>query len=135
VAYAGRWPGDPPEGEPQYRLPDGFQKSLVAFNLHRFPLFRADRHTPLILVEGYWSVFRLHRLGYQAVALMGRDLSARQEELLAVHADRVVAMMDGDQPGREAQPGIVNRPAAGRLWVRAVELPDGEQPDTIRRRP
>ena len=35
IAYAGRWPGDPPEGEPKYKLPPGFKKHLVLYNLHR----------------------------------------------------------------------------------------------------
>lgn len=35
VAYSGRWPGDPPEGEDRYKLPPGFRKSLVLFNFHR----------------------------------------------------------------------------------------------------
>ena len=35
VAYAGRWPGDDgwPEGEDKYKLPPGFQKHRVLFNL------------------------------------------------------------------------------------------------------
>src|SRR5262249_16299362 len=35
VAYAGRSPGDPPEGEGKYKFPPNFHKSLVLFNLHR----------------------------------------------------------------------------------------------------
>ena len=35
VAYAGRWPGAPPEDTPKYKLPFGFKKSLELFNLHR----------------------------------------------------------------------------------------------------
>jgi DNA primase len=34
VAYAGRYPGDPPEGEPKYKFPPRFKKSLVVFNLN-----------------------------------------------------------------------------------------------------
>lgn len=130
VAYLGRWPGEPPEGEERYKLPPGFRKSDVVFNLHRFPLFREDRRTPLIVVEGCWSVFRLHAMGYPStVALLGKELSAQQEELLVERADRVIVMMDGDPPGRAAQAEIVGR-LAGRLWVRSVALPDGAQPDT-----
>jgi DNA primase len=28
VAYAGRWTGDPPDGEGKYKLPTGFHKSV-----------------------------------------------------------------------------------------------------------
>ena len=135
VAYAGRWPGDPPEGEPKYRLPDGFKKSLVLYNLNRVVAFKAphgDRILlPLIVVEGYWSVFRLHQLGYpNVVALMGKEFSFAQEQLLAAHADRAIVMMDGDPAGREAQAANVAR-LARRLYVRAVDVPEGSQPDTL----
>lgn len=66
VAYAGRWASaDIPEGTPKYLLPRGFKKSEVLFNLHR--VASADH---VVLVEGYWSVFRLHALGIPAVALI-----------------------------------------------------------------
>ena len=35
VGYAGRWPGEPPEERPKYKLPKGFRKSAEVFNLHR----------------------------------------------------------------------------------------------------
>ena len=135
VAYAGRWPGEPPDGEPKYKLPEGFKKSLVLYNLNRVVAFKskpADRILlPVIVVEGYWSVFRLHQFGYpNVVALMGRDLSAAQESLLAEHAERVIVMMDGDAPGREAQAEIVGR-LARRLYVHALDLPAGAEPDTL----
>ena len=52
VAYAGRWPGDDgwPEGEERYKLPQGFQKSHVLFNLHR--VLDAEH---LVVVEGYFG--------------------------------------------------------------------------------
>ncbi len=136
VAYAGRWPGEPPEGEPKYKLPEGLKKSLVIFNLNRVLASRNDALgpvlLPVILVEGYWSVFRLHQLGYpNTVALMGKDLSLAQERLLAEHMERVIVMMDGDAPGRAAQADIVSR-LASRLYVRAVDLPEGDQPDMFR---
>jgi DNA primase len=68
VAYVGRWVGPEetvPEGEDKYKLPKGFHKSLVVYNLHRVA---GRRH--LVVVEGYFSVFRLHQLHVPAVALM-----------------------------------------------------------------
>jgi DNA primase len=61
---------------------------------------------------------------------MGRELSPSQEQLLAERADKVAVMMDGDPPGRRAQTEILHR--LGRhVWVRALELPEGSQPDTV----
>ena len=78
VAYTGRWASDElPEGVPKYDLPRQIPKRRVLYNLHR--VIGAEH---LVLVEGYWSVFRLHGLGVSAVSLMGRTLSVEQETLL-----------------------------------------------------
>ena len=127
VAYAGRWASDDvPEGTPKYLLPRGFKKSEVLFNLHR--VASADH---VVLVEGYWSVFRLHALGVPAVALMGRTLSEAQEELLACsNAKLLTLLLDGDEPGREAAEALLPR-LARNSFVYHAELPEGEQPDTV----
>jgi len=61
VAYAGRWPGDPPEGEGKYKLPTGFHKSSVVYNLHRAKDHAKDQG--LIVVEGFFDCMRLHQAG------------------------------------------------------------------------
>ena len=78
VAYAGRWLGaDLPEGEEKYKLLGGFLKSHAVFNLNRVG------ESGLILVEGFFSVFRLWQAGLpNAVALMGSSLSGEQKKLL-----------------------------------------------------
>jgi DNA primase len=58
VAYAGRWPGEPPDGEGKYKLPTGFHKSLVVYNLHRAMDHAKDQG--LIVVEGFFDCMRLH---------------------------------------------------------------------------
>ena len=127
VAYTGRWASDElPEGVPKYDLPRQFPKRRVLYNLHRVT---GAEH--LVLVEGYWSVFRLHGLGVSAVSLMGRALSAEQETLLIESGVRMLTLMlDGDRPGREATDELVPR-LAERFFVRAVRLPDQAKPDTV----
>jgi DNA primase len=127
VAYTGRWASDElPEGVPKYDLPHKFPKRLVLFNLHR--VTHAEH---LVLVEGYWSVFRLHALDVAAVALMGRTLSVEQETLLIGSGVRMLTLMlDGDRPGREAADQLLPR-LADRFFVRSVRLPDQEKPDTV----
>ena len=130
VAYAGRWPGEPPAAEQRYKLSVGFKKSLVLYNLHRLKYSEE-----VVLVEGYWSVMRLYDLGVLAVALMGRSLSPQQEELLVSAGvkrgvKRLVLLLDGDVPGRQAAAELLPR-LARRFFVRLVELPDDAQPDTI----
>jgi DNA primase len=127
VAYAGRWASDEiPPDIPKYHLPRGFEKRRVLFGLHR--VARADH---LVLVEGYWSVFRLHALEIPTVALMGRTLSPEQEALLIESRVRMLTLLlDGDQPGREATDELLPR-LARPFFVRVVRLPDGAQPDTV----
>jgi DNA primase len=127
VAYAGRQASDAvPQGVPKYILPRGFEKRRVLFNLHRVS---GAEH--LVLVEGYWSVFRLQTLGLPSVALMGRVLFPEQATLLKESSVRMLTLLlDGDRPGREATGELLSR-LATQFFVRVVHLPDGAQPDTV----
>jgi DNA primase len=63
VAYAGRWPGVPPNPDEKYKLPKGFMKSWEVFNLHRARQVR-DEH-PLLIVEGFFDAIKLHQHGWR----------------------------------------------------------------------
>ncbi len=131
VAYAGRWAGMDatiPQGEGKYKLPGGFHKGLVVFNLHRVPA-NAKR---VILVEGFWSVFWLHQNGFlNVVSVMGSAITPQQVELLAQPRVRGVQLFfDGDAAGREGSRKVALE-LAPRLWVRIVDCPDGLQPDRL----
>jgi DNA primase len=128
VAYAGRWPGDAgwPDGEDRYKLPPKFQKQATLFNIHRVA---GSQH--VVLVEGYFSVFRLHQLNYPAAALQGWVLAETHIGLLR-HAGVkfVTLLLDGDAAGRKAAAEML--PILSRnFFVRDIELVDGEQPDTL----
>jgi DNA primase len=122
VAYAGRWPGDPPEDKPKYLLPANFKKKLVVFNLG---CAREDAADGLIVVEGFWSVFELWQKGRRnVVAVMGSSVSSEQERLIVETVGsrgRVLLAFDPDDAGRR---GMTD--AAARLthycFVRTVEL-------------
>lgn len=81
IAYAGRYPGDPPEEESKYIFPPNFKKSCVIFNLNR--VRDNDKERESILVEGFFDVFNLWQVGFKnVVALMGTTLTKKQEELI-----------------------------------------------------
>ena len=106
VAYAGRWPGDPPERTPKYRLPRGFRKSLELFNLHRAMM--TDAGQPLVVVEGFFGCMNVWQAGHRrVVALMGSMLSRAQEELIvdaAGSGSKVILLLDEDEAAvRDAQ--------------------------------
>lgn len=133
VAYAGRFPGEPAEDTPKYKLPPGFRKSQELFNLDRARKERTN--TPLVIVEGFFDVMKLHQHGCRkVVALMGSTLSPAQEELLRKHTDRhsqVIVALDEDEAGQGSRDDI-----AGRLsrfcFVKVHEFAKaGTQPDQL----
>ncbi len=129
VAYAGRYPSDEvPDKTLRYKFPKNFHKSSVLYNLHRAKAI-GGRH--IVMVEGFWSAIRFHEAGIACVALMGTAVSAAQARLLRVAGFRFVTLiLDGDEGGREATPAAVDV-LARQVYVRVLELPDGQKPDTM----
>ncbi len=130
VAYAGRWADTDAtiqKGEGKYKLPGGFHKGVVVYNLHRVP---GDAKR-VILVEGFWSCFWLHQHGYpNTISVMGSMVTSCQVELLAERVKGVQIFFDGDAAGREGSRKVALE-LAPRLWVRIVDCPDGLQPDRL----
>lgn len=83
VAYAGRVPDDRiPIGE-RYKYPETFHREWELYNLHRAVRALKTNGFGLLLTEDLLDVLRLYEAGYEnAVALMGRRLSACQHTLL-----------------------------------------------------
>jgi DNA primase len=125
VAYSGRAID---QTEPKYRLPAGFRKSHLLFNLHR-AIRKGDR--TLILVEGYFDTFKVHQAGHHNVAaLMGSKLSDRQADLIGTYFDQVILMLDADQAGKTATTATTTA-LSSNLVVRVVELASATQPDQL----
>jgi DNA primase len=110
VAYAGRWPGEPPKDTAKYKLPPGFKKAQELFNLDR--AIKEPEDT-LVIVEGFFDAIKLHQHGCRkVVALMGSTMSTAQEELIRQHAtptSRVLVMLDEDDAGRAGRVEVVSR--------------------------
>jgi DNA primase len=125
VAYSGRAIG---QTKPKYRLPAGFRKSHLLFNLHR----AIQKGNPtLILVEGFFDTFKIHQAGHPNVAaLMGSKLSDRQAELIGTYFDQVVLMLDADEAGKAATVAA-GTALSSILGVHTVELASGTQPDQL----
>jgi DNA primase len=129
VAYAGRAvDGELAAAKGKYRLPDGFKKSFVLFNLHR-----AAEHTDhgLIVVEGFFDCFKVHQAGFpNVVALMGSTLTETQEHLLQAHCDRIALLLDGDDAGTNCVREFYRRLRRS-LYLREFHLETGQQPDGL----
>jgi len=133
VAYAGRWPGNPPDGKPKYKLPKGFRKSLEIFNLHR--ALQEPDDLPLVIVEGFFDCFALWQAGIaKCVALMGCSMSPEQEQLLAEtlpDGGTIELFLDNDEAGHQGTEEVARRLLRFAL-VRSIDLPDGvRQPDEL----
>ena len=128
VAYAGRWAeAEVPEGVPKYLLPKDFQKSRVLYNLDRIGRGKVEH---LVIVESYWSIYRLHGYEIPAVSPMGRSISEEHIRLLKqAEVPFITLMFDGDEPGRAATEAALPL-LAPEFFVHVAELPDGVKPHT-----
>lgn len=134
VAYAGRWPGETPEGEEKYRMPVGFHKAQVVFNLHRATTL-ARESKGLIVTEGFFDCFTLWQGGFpNAVSLMGSSLSQRQKELLidcVGPQGKLTLLFDSDEAGKTCLAECIEQ-LTPHVFVKAVILPeDVGQPDEL----
>jgi len=127
VAYSGRFPGEPTEDTPKYKLPQGFRKSQELFNIDRAVKEPAEK--PLIIVEGFFDAIKLHQHGCRkVVALMGSTMSATQEELIRQNtkpANHVIIMLDENEAGKAGRDDIACR-LSKFCFVRVHEF---DQPD------
>jgi DNA primase len=101
-----------------------------------FALDFARRHAPdageIVVVEGYFDAMAMHQAGLRhTVATSGTALTADQARLLKRLAARVALTYDGDRAGREAMMRSLGTLLAEGLEVAVVDLPDGEDPDTL----
>lgn len=92
----------------------------------------ADEAGEIVVVEGYFDVIALHQAGVtNTVATSGTALTADQARLLRRAAPRVALTYDGDDAGREAMMRSLAVLLAEGLEVAVVDLPQGEDPDTL----
>lgn len=132
VAYSGRWAsGDLPDDVPRYLLPPKFKKNLELFNLHRVLAERGEGCDTVVVVEGFWSVLRLHDAGVPCVSTFGDSVSKAQADLLVQHGiTKAILIFDGDEGGRMGTKTSLPI-LAERLFVKSLALEDGIKPDTM----
>jgi DNA primase len=129
VAYCGRAVAEErSKEEGKYKLPRGFSKSHVVFDLNRA---KGHAGRGLIVVEGFFGCFKVHQAGFpNVVALMGSTLTEQQEALLKGATDRLKLMFDGDEAGAACLREFYSR-LRRTMYLREVYLEAGEQPDSI----
>jgi len=101
-----------------------------------FALDAARRHASeageMIVVEGYFDAIAMHQAGLRhTVATSGTALTLEQTRMLKRLVPRVALTYDGDRAGREAMMRSLGTLLAEGLDVAVVDLPEGEDPDTL----
>ena len=125
IAYCGR---SVDQTQPRYRLPSGFAKSEILFNMHRAA---AGMDNSVVVVEGFFDCMKVHQAGIRSVVgLMGSALYAPQRQALLERFRHVILMLDGDPTGRKASV-VISQQLRQHCHVRVVWLPDGVQPDQL----
>ncbi len=87
-----------------------------------------------ILVEGYTDVMALHQSGMaNVVSSSGTALTEDQVKLIRRHTENVTVLFDGDSAGIKASLRGIDLLLEEGLNVKAVALPEGEDPDSYSR--
>jgi len=129
VAFGGRDLGDSPAKYVNSPESPVYKKGRVLYGLFEArDAMRREKH--VILVEGYFDLLRCFDEGLENVlATCGTALTPNQAKLIRRYVPEVVVVFDGDAAGvRAALRGIAVLSGAG-LAVRALLLPDGQDPD------
>ncbi len=104
-----------------------------------FALEQARRHVKsegeMVVVEGYFDAIAMHQAGIKnTVATSGTALTPEHAKQLRRMARGVALTYDGDSAGQEAMLRSLGVLLAEGLDVVVVELPPGDDPDTLIRR-
>jgi len=131
VGFAARAQGD---DHPKYlNSPESpvYRKSSFVFALDQAR--RAlGQSGELVVVEGQFDAIALHQAGIgHAVATSGTALTAEHARTFQRLVPRVALTFDGDAAGRDATMRSIGILLAAELEVSVVDLPPGEDPDTL----
>ena len=111
-----------------------YDKRRVLYGLHQARQIIREQEEA-VLVEGYTDVMSLYQAGVRnAVASCGTSLTREQVQLLHRYAQRIVLVFDADGAGEKAARRAIDLVLAEGMSVYVVELPAGEDPDSIAQR-
>lgn len=108
-----------------------YRKNEILYGLHiARKVIREKQYA--ILVEGYKDVLAMHAAGFRnTVALCGTALCDGHIALLKKYTSRVLVMLDADTAGRKASEKAVHLLRMQGIRAYGVELPEGEDPDSL----
>ena len=141
LAFGARMLGNPKEGaasrQPKYiNSPETliYHKSDVLYGLYQAKQFIRQEDN-CYLVEGYTDVIALYQAGVKnAVASSGTSLTQEQIRLIGRYTQNVTVLFDSDPAGLKASFRGIDMILEGGLQVKAVILPEGDDPDSLSRK-
>ena len=120
VGYSGRSMKESGAAANKYRIKKGFRKGWVLYNLNRASKYLNPRN-PMVIVEGFGQVWRLHEAGVDSVvALMGKDATDEQVDLILKYTTSVVLGLDFDEAGIIATKKLIDT-FDGRIDIRVMQ--------------
>lgn len=107
-----------------------YNKSKILYGLYHSKQ-EIRREDNCYLVEGYTDVIGMHQVGVEnVVSSSGTALTHDQIKLIRRFTQNVTVIFDGDAAGIRASIRGIDMLLEGGLNVRAVALPEGEDPDS-----
>nr|MDQ2688271.1 toprim domain-containing protein [Armatimonadota bacterium] len=135
-AFGGRLIAEARPGQPKYwNSPETpvFSKSRTLYGLWRARKAIAVQGQAVV-VEGYTDVVAAHQAGFEnVVATLGTSLTEEHVRILARLAPTVLLGFDADSAGLKAAFRAAEIFEAQEVEVRVLDLPDGEDPDSLLR--
>ncbi len=133
VAFSGRSLTDAKDQPKYVNSPETaiFQKGKILFGLNKAKRAILDEKVAIVC-EGQLDTITCHENGFaNVVAPQGTAFTEQHARILKRHADDVILMFDGDEPGQNA--AVRN---AEPLWelgagIRVALLPEGHDPDSF----
>jgi len=111
-----------------------FSKGAVLFGLHKSMRALIDKKAAIVL-EGQLDLITAYEAGMtNVVAPQGTAFTAKQAHKLKQYVEEVVLCFDSDSAGDKAAERSLPHLLAENLTVRVVEMPPGEDPDSLIRK-
>jgi len=132
VAFAARKVGEISNGEGKYKYLPSYQHYQKSSLLYNYSVVKKSRAEECYLVEGFFDVISLTKLGVEnCVAMLGTNLSEEQIKLLIDLKKRIIIFLDGDKAGQEATINVAVKLLLREVDCEIIQNNYGGDPDEI----
>ena len=133
IAFGGRKMDDEKPGGKYINTKDTFlyDKSKTIYAWYE-SINEIQRKSYVILTEGYADVISLHQAGFEnAIASSGTAFTDAQLEIIKRNVETIYIAYDSDRAGLKATGAALDLALKKGLDVKIIQMPDGEDPDSI----